>query len=284
MVSTQPQALLRVLKDMTNGGLQTTLLSLVSSVSPVSCFLSLSDYLQLFTARLSLMFILVRMESVSPIMYLNDHWEDKISRFWRAMHSLFGVRKNHTAGTHVHVSPVSRKFTLCEVKTIAFACCYYEPYVVSLLPVERRDYRYCQRNTKVAPRMGALYRRRTSAAMMKIASEIRGKISMKGVCVYVQGGLDSAHRTVLWNFQNLAHSKPTVEFRGGRHMRGPVRTLRWIAFVIVFISLALDEVRSFGALGWPLNPPDESGRTSCTRGFVPLFRIMIQLLKYKPSG
>lgn len=31
----------------------------------------------------------------------------------------------------------------------------------------------------------------------------------------------------------------TIEFRGGRHLRGPNRTFWWITFAVCFVSLAL---------------------------------------------
>jgi len=182
------------------------------------------------------------MESVTPVLYFNHNWADTMRKFWDVLLRMFKVKKNLTAGTHVHVGKGARsRFTLKEAKAIAFASCYYEPYVISLLPVERRDYRYCRRNTKVAGRMGQLYRKRSESAISQIASDIKRKTNRKGLCTYVQGGMDAGHRSVLWNFQNLMNKKGTIEFRGGRHMRGPRITLRWITFVIVFVLMALEE-------------------------------------------
>ncbi len=46
---------------------------------------------------------------------------------------------------------------------------------------------------------------------------------------------------VLWNLEDTTDDKcGTIEFRGGRHSRGPGRTNRWISFAVCFIALALD--------------------------------------------
>jgi hypothetical protein len=198
---------------------------------------------------------IVAMESVSRKLRSDEDWEKEIELFWKAMDRTFMVQKNTTCGSHIHVAPIGRPYTLREVKSIAFACCFYEPYVVSLLPTERRDHPYCKRNSKVTTRMGMLYRQRTSVALKIIANDIREKTSRGDVCKYIQNGLNHSDRGVLWNFQNLVNSTTeshspsgTIEFRGGRHLRGPVRTLRWITLAIVFISMAIHEVRFFAVL------------------------------------
>jgi hypothetical protein len=179
----------------------------------------------------------------------DENWEEHIKLFWEAMTTVFQVQKNISCGSHVHVAPVGRPYTLNEARKIAFAVCIYEPYVFSILPHERRNNPHCERNSKVAGRMGSLFRERSSVALRMIANDIKGKTNYTGLCYYMQNSAENADRKVLWNFQNLVASnrthKPsgTIEFRGGRHLRGAVRTLRWITFAVVFISMAVEEVR-----------------------------------------
>lgn len=93
--------------------------------------------------------------------------------------------------------------------------------------------------------MGTSLRQRSSTSLRAIANEIKAKTNANELCSYMQASIDN--RKVLWNFQNTV-SRPgyttsgTIEFRGGRHLRGKVRTLRWITFAIAFISMALGEV------------------------------------------
>ena len=57
------------------------------------------------------------------------------------------------------------------------------------------------------------------------------------------------NRYVLWNFQNIFPNPKTgkctgtVEFRGGNQFLSTKGTLAWVAFVLGFITLAIQEVR-----------------------------------------
>ena len=185
------------------------------------------------------------MESVSPILKSSDNWETEIKNFWNALRAMFEVQKTFTCGTHIHLAPWERKYTLREAKVIAFACCYYERYVISCLPEERRDHGYCRRNTMVATEMGKQYEANTSDGLAQIASDINALDDFEELVVYMQGGTEFARRRVLWNFRNLCYgTKGTIEFRGGRHLRGPNRAVAWITFAQVFILMALEEVSS----------------------------------------
>ncbi len=184
------------------------------------------------------------MECVSRVLESSGEWATEISDFWATVRAMFELRKSPSCGAHIHIAPWKRSYTLKEVKTIAFACCYYERYIVSCLPTERRDQDYCRRNTKVATRMGSLYQAKTTNGLAEIASDINALNSFNQLVDYMHGeGADWNRRRVLWNFLNLLKQTCTIEFRGGRQMLGPRRTLAWIAFAQVFILMALHEVR-----------------------------------------
>ena len=182
-------------------------------------------------------------------MKTDENWEEHIKLFWEAMSKVFKpVEKDISCGSHIHVAPIGRRWTLDELKKIAFAVCIYETYVCAVLPSERRNNQHCERNSKIGTRMGNTLRQRTSASLRTIANEIKAKANANDLCAYMQASIDN--RKVLWNFQNTLNrpgytTSGTVEFRGGRHLRGKVRTLRWITFAIAFISMALGEVSYF---------------------------------------
>jgi hypothetical protein len=170
------------------------------------------------------------MKSVSPILNSSEEWEDDIKDFWIALRKMFEVRKSLACGTHIHLAPWKDNYTFQEAKTVAFACCYYERYVISCLPEERRDHEYYRRNSRVATKMGRLYQGKTSDGIVQIASDTNGMKRIEHLIVYMQGDIETSQR-VLWNFRNLCNgSKGTIEFRGGRHLRGPNRTIAWITF------------------------------------------------------
>ncbi|KAK6335008.1 hypothetical protein TWF718_010450 [Orbilia javanica] len=174
------------------------------------------------------------MKSISPVRNFNDgSWRREINVFWSAMSSMFEVKKSTTCGSHIHIAPWGEGFTLQQTKTIAFACCYYEPYVISLMPQERRDHPSCKRNSRASMRISSLFQ---AGQMSTIARVIRGQTSTQSLIECMQGDT----RYVLWNFKPLLGSG-TIEFRGGRHLRGPNRTTAWITFVVLFVMLALKE-------------------------------------------
>jgi len=191
----------------------------------------------------------VSLEAVSPKMTLNGDYTDQIKLFWESLRIVFKVQMNPSAGTHIHIGSLGANFSLDDAKRIAFAACIYEPYVFSLLPTARRDNPYCVRNSKRPGRMGELFEQRTPAALRLISNDIKACADFSQLVVYMQGsGQDVKSRRTLWNFQNLARGPTagypptyTVEFRGGRHMRGHLRTLAWLSFAVTFIAMALQE-------------------------------------------
>lgn len=84
---------------------------------------------------------------------------------------------------------------------------------------------------------------------MSASATLINNVSDEASLVEIIQGWDKGDRRTLWNFHNVT-PKPnsgktvtgSVEFRGGRCLRGPVRTKRWIAFSIAFVILAINEV------------------------------------------
>jgi hypothetical protein len=82
----------------------------------------------------------------------------------------------------------------------------------------------------------------SSSIPMKVAASIKAATTEADLCFYMQG-----NRYVLWNFQNIFPSPKTgkctgtVEFRGGNQFLNTTGTLAWVAFVMGFITLAIEE-------------------------------------------
>lgn len=161
--------------------------------------------------------------------------------FWDAMRKVFKVRENFTCGSHVHVAPFGRKYTLPELKTIAFAVVVYEDLVHYILPAARQENTYCKRNSAVSPKLKELLQSgKNKNSFSAVGNRIKQIQTKQDLWVLMQGN-EPGGRYVIWNFKNIFGSG-TVEFRGGRHLRGPNRTLWWITFAIAFVSLALKMV------------------------------------------
>jgi hypothetical protein len=79
-------------------------------------------------------------------------------------------------------------------------------------------------------------------SMGQILREISGLRNIRSVVEYMQ-----KDRNMLWNTEPLVGTekeaaKGSIEFRGGRCSRGPVRTKRWVAFTVGLIELLLCKV------------------------------------------
>ncbi|KAJ4263994.1 hypothetical protein NW762_006033 [Fusarium torreyae] len=190
---------------------------------------------------------MVCMEVVSPRLDTKQNVGSILGNFWEAMRVHFSPQRDISCGGHVHVTPVSgqNKFTLRGLRKIAFATTVYEDFVAAVLPKARRENQYCRTNTQS---MGSGLREtlllfgKSKASMLKVAAAVKATSSEMELCYYMQG-----NRYVLWNFQNIFPSPKTgkcsgtVEFRGGNQFLSTKGTLAWVAFVLGFITLALDE-------------------------------------------
>ncbi|KAF5717998.1 SWIM zinc finger protein [Fusarium globosum] len=190
---------------------------------------------------------MVCMEVVSPRLDTKQHVSGILGDFWEAMRVHFSPQRDISCGGHVHVTPVSgqNKFSLRGLKKIAFASAVYEEFVAAVLPKARRENQYCRPNSQS---MGSGLREtlirfgKSKGSLIQVASEIKSTTSEMDLCYYMQG-----NRYVLWNFQNIFPNPKTgkctgtVEFRGGNQFLSTKGTLAWVAFVMGFITLALEE-------------------------------------------
>ncbi|KAI1417909.1 putative amidoligase [Hypoxylon sp. FL1857] len=179
---------------------------------------------------------LIPMEAVSPVLDCRANWEDEIDTFWSAMSAVFHMpERTARCGSHIHVSRGRRKtFPLSQLKKIAFGIVLYEPLILKLLMANRVDNPYCKPNTK-----SSNYLRQCDGWTAK-AWLINNASSTERLRDIMQ-----SDRYVLWNFDNVVPGKSgTIEFRGGRCLRGKVRTKRWIAFTIALIHalISMDDI------------------------------------------
>jgi hypothetical protein len=180
------------------------------------------------------------MEIVSPVMKTNKEPSAVLSEFWEAINVGFTVQRERSCGGHVHITPSNstKRFTITDLRAVAFATVVYEDCVYSILPPSRKLSRYCNPNTLQDSHLrqtcvGGL----SPQAFRDVGSVLNLLPTANELYAYMQ-----STRYVLWNFQHvLSNSSGTVEFRGGSQFRNTNGTLRWIAFVVAFINLALSE-------------------------------------------
>lgn len=158
------------------------------------------------------------------------------------MSKVFQIQQNFTCGSHIHVSPFNRTYYLDELKIIAFAIITQEQLVHEFLPANRRTNDYCKKNSKVSSSLIETFKRGKNKLTFEVlGNKIKAINSASQIFELMQGAANGS-RNVIWNFKNTVGQSGTIEFRGGRHLRGRNRTFWWLTFTIAFISLALKEV------------------------------------------
>ncbi|KAK4213458.1 putative amidoligase enzyme-domain-containing protein [Rhypophila decipiens] len=174
----------------------------------------------------------IPMEAVSPVLNTAKDWDKEIDTFWEAARAVFHMPERHEkCGSHVHVSRGKyQQFTLDELKTIGYGIVIYENLVFHLLMPYRQENPYCQGNS-----VSSVQLQNCRGNHIAIANTIRAATSPDQLRNVMQ-----TSRYVLWNFDNVATGQSgTIEFRGGRFLRGEVRTKRWMTFAVAFIHAML---------------------------------------------
>ena len=127
---------------------------------------------------------------------------------------------------------------MTELKNIACGIVFYAENLNDMLPAPRRNNGYCIKNWEApTASVGIWYENGTKVDVQHTMRQIWDLQDEEDLKNFMQDD-----RRVLWNFE---HTVPgdrftgTVEFRGGRGLRGPNRTKWWIAFVVSFIKLCV---------------------------------------------
>lgn len=177
------------------------------------------------------------MEAVSPVMSCRSEWDEEIDVFWTAMRVVFHMpTRSPRCGSHIHVSLGKNKaFKLSQLKTLAYGIVLYEALILELLKADRANNDYCKANSLNSSRLQAC-----DSNQQALASLIGSVADTSELTAVMQ-----QDRYVLWNFDNIGPGKSgTVEFRGGRGLRGEVRTKRWIACTVALVDAILSMVSS----------------------------------------
>ncbi|KAF9777238.1 hypothetical protein IL306_004486 [Fusarium sp. DS 682] len=166
----------------------------------------------------------IPLEAVSPVLCTDYSWESEINGFWNSWNRVFHMPESSLAcGSHIHVSPSPEmEFDLDQLCNIAFGIVYYEP----------------PNTLQSAPLYSLVSSYHEEAALRELWDALDSGVDEGDIRNLMQSGPDpKQERYVLWNFDNICRGSGTIEFRGGPGLRGPVKTRRWISFVVAFIHM-----------------------------------------------
>ena len=128
-------------------------------------------------------------EIVSPV--LQEDWQGKVSKLFAVMDRSFTLVSHESAGTHVHVAPLGRSWTLAEIRQISKGIvAWREP--LSVLMERQRD-RYATWNTW--------------SYLSSVSNDVDA-LSMNDLVQKI-----SPTRYHAWNLRPLEDVRGTIEFR-----------------------------------------------------------------------
>ncbi|KAK6442380.1 hypothetical protein LTR95_001396 [Oleoguttula sp. CCFEE 5521] len=174
----------------------------------------------------------IPLEAVSPILSTRHDWENEINTFWIAHRKVFHMPEKSTkCGSHVHVSPSGKKWSLRQLRDIAVGIVYFEALINAMLPAARRNNDYCLRNSVSSSRLKS-YISQGQAGWQRFMAAVTSA-DRDALLALLQ-----KERKVLWNFSHIVDGGiGTIEFRGGRGLRGERKSKWWIAFAVGYLHL-----------------------------------------------
>ena len=186
---------------------------------------------------------IVTMEAVTRIMDAeNPSWYHELSAFFQAVTQVMFLEYNESCGCHIHMSSWNGKFSLSQLKKIAYAVVVFEKHVFEILPESRRRNKYCKPNTTESSQLQAIFKNgRNRDSFEELADRLDDDVNSLADLKALMHDARSDSRYVLWNFNNIC-TTGTVEFRGGPQIRNESWTIAWAVFALAFIKLAISEV------------------------------------------
>lgn len=176
----------------------------------------------------------VAFEAVSPIMATRNDWEEEIDTFWTAYQKVFHMPRSQTqsfCGGHIHVSSHSKKWSTIQLRKVAVGIVVFEDFVEKMLPASRQGNGYCRKNSDSSTHLRA-YTRMSSTEFQTFKSKV-ADANRNTIHKLMQND-----RKVLWNFAHAVEGGTgSIEFRGGRCLRGQNRTKAWVAFAVGYLHL-----------------------------------------------
>lgn len=140
---------------------------------------------------------------------------------------------------------------MTELKKIACGIVFYADNLTDMLPEPRRNNAYCKKNWEASD-IGLWYGDGSNHDVRQTMQRIWEVDNERDLKCFMQ-----VDRHVMWNFEHVVPGNRctgTVEFRGGRGLRGPNRTKWWIAFVVSFIQLCISSKVSDVPPRWAQTP------------------------------
>ncbi|KAM0805111.1 putative amidoligase enzyme-domain-containing protein [Usnea florida] len=207
------------------------------------------------------------LEFASPIIRYEagSSWRQGLKSHFRLIKSYAKIMSDITCGTHVHVSPGDREWTLEEVKNVSRSILYFEEAFEVLLPAERRGNRECRSNRSDNPKLKHLPDLETCFGLIRECTTIKALIHLMNAkdeysWQFHESTGESAgtERCYGFNFENLMEGKiGTIEFRRPPCVTNYLDCVMWVEFGASFMQAAMQFGTSADQL--QIHGPDVAG-------------------------
>lgn len=210
-----------------------------------------------------------KLELVSPkFAHLenSETWSTEVRKIFDALKKRGRIDTNLSCGTHIHISPLSRKWKLLELQKLCCCILYFERAFEVLYPEARP-----QGNENTKEQRVATYRtearkywrtwyvranwtdnsRLNTMAYSNCVDLIMNKKTIDGLW-YLMNPLDRGYidRNYAWNFANLREGeKGTVEYRRPPGVKTDDLCLAWASLAFRFVKAAVQVEDAFCPLG-----------------------------------
>ena len=163
-------------------------------------------------------------------------WSQTIDKFWYALLSRYRLRRDSTCGFHIHISSVTRNWTLDQLRSIAKAIVFWEPATARCAPLSRQDHfqDFCQSNIKPQVPVADCWSLGPLRGLLE-AFDFIDSADADAIVGYV---CPDKHRA--WNLRPCGRGgHGSIEFRRPPGVTTAKKAKHWIAFTMAFMEMAI---------------------------------------------
>jgi hypothetical protein len=177
-------------------------------------------------------------EIVTPKILADSNLPRIIDHFWSVLDANFDFRQEFSCGFHVHISSASQAYSMAQLRQMAKAVTFWEPFTARCAPPSRQDrvVGMCDSNVSAdGTSVGAdLYRLGPWRGLTHAFSYI-DRAERDDIVMYV---CPDKYRA--WNFNPCrAGGFGSIEFRRAPGVVNVKKAKHWIAFVMAFVEMAI---------------------------------------------
>lgn len=176
-------------------------------------------------------------------------WQREIDQLYKGIKKHCDIKLTTGCSMHVHVSPSAKprgsedKWSAAQLRSILKAISYFDNPITKIMPAERKENPYAMSNMlsddvfRATPALKKAYLAVAKDTWKPLFDIYDAKIKsnlMRGQSHVIMGSC----RILSWNFEHIAASCGTVEFRRSPGVSSAAKAKHWARFTLGFIAAA----------------------------------------------